>query len=669
MELRIFAERVLTGDRLQDKLFAPEVLSDGAPGGWGSVPDAPGRPAELPLRSKERPPFPGASQLGDSEAAVTALHAFANHELLAIELMALALLRFDDADPAFRMDLALTLQEEQRHLALYVERMEALGSPFGCRTLSAFFWDTLAPVDSPAGFCAAMGLTLEQANLDFAGHFAEAFDAVGDVASARVLRRVLADEIRHVARGLQWFDRFRVEGDRFDAYLAALPSPLTPRRARGPGFAVTARLRAGLDEDFIQRVRAYGASRGRAADIHWLNRPAEAGEGARAEAWIHDLEATAVLRTSPDDVVLVSRRPGVRWLEQVSAAGFAVPALRLRTDGPGGGPVRQVLPWAPTVAAAEALAPWGEVALAPLPDKVADGERLRQLLSDLGPRERLMEPEALPRRVSSMAEVQEAVADIRASGFPRVVFKRPLGTSGQGQLRLFEPELGVGQCRWLERGLAEGPLRVEPWLERVLDLSFQLDRTGLLGSVRFETDGTGRFVGASLESPSAGLSSELARFWTADGHDPRWVGRVGRALAAHLAPTGPAGVDAFVYRASDGGLRLHPWAETNPRITFGRLALDLRRRLASGCVGQWCLVGPSALRRSGADSLEELAERAAEDLPVVLRGGRLASCALPTADPSQVTQVLPLLLVAGTRTQLSQVLARLGLGRKPVSAG
>jgi uncharacterized ferritin-like protein (DUF455 family) len=666
VQLRRFAERVLLGDSLQDKLFSPNTLVDGCESVRGALPDRPGRPANLPLRSRERPSFPGAASLGECKAAVTALHAFANHELLAIELFALALLRFEDAHPAFRMDLALTLQEEQVHLALYMDRLQALGEPFGCRPLSAFFWDTLAPVDTPEGFCAAMGLTLEQANLDFAGHFAIAFDAVGDGRSARVLRRVLADEIAHVARGLQWFDHHRRPGDRFDAYVAALPAPLTPRRARGPGFAVLARRRAGLDDGFIQRVRAFGASRGRAADLHWLNPPAEVGSSVRAREWIRDLEGTAILRAAPDDVVMVSRRPSVTWLEQISEAGFSVPAIRLLSEGPGPGPLRDMRPWAATAEAASVLAPWGAIVVAPLPDKIMDGELLRRLLPELGLPERLITPDALPVVATDLQEVVSAIAAFRSAGFSRVVFKKALGTSGQGQMRLFEQALQPPQRTWLARALAAGPLRVEPWLDRVLDLSFQLEAGALSGIVRFTTDTTGRFRSAVVEAPNAGLPTALARFWTGDGRDSRWLTGVGERLVGALGPVGPTGVDAFFYRAADG-IRLHPFVERNPRVTFGRLALDLRRRLAPGCVGRWTLLGPAELRRSGEPSLGSMAKRLGLALPVNLRGGRLACCGLATSDPAHVRHVLPMLLVAESGAQLSRALSPIiGQGLLPM---
>ena len=663
MRLRRFAEQVLFGDRIEDKLLAAPRLDDSEPGPAISLPSAPGRPSDLPLRSPGRPRFPSAQRLGEVDAAATALHAFANHELLAVELMALALLRFPDAPPAFRSDLARTLKEEQIHLRLYLDRLGVLGETFGSRPLSAYFWDTLSTVQSTTAFCAAMGLTLEQANLDFAGHFATAFERVGDEASARLLRRVLADEITHVARGLRWFDRLRGEGDRWEDWVGVLPAPLTPRRARGPDFAVGARLRAGLDPDFVQRVRTHGASRGRPSDLHWCNLPLEAGEGAHARGWIRDLEATAILRASDDDVVLLQRRPGRLWLARVAEAGFGLPAIAdVLDDRPIElpGPIGGLKPWAPTPLAAVRLRQWGEVPTGTLPDKVADGERLRELLPTLGPSSRLLEPDALPTIAIDVPEVDAAVATFRAAGHQRLVFKRALGTSGRGQLRLFEPSLLPEQRAWIEASLARGPLRVEPWLDRCLDLSFQLDGSGLRGIVRFETDGTGRFRGAALERPTTGLSGELARFWAGDGRGAGWIDRVGRRLATALAPTGPTGVDAFVYRAANG-LRLHPYVERNPRVTFGRLALDLRRRLAPGCVGLWTILGPAELRRSTAPSLAALASQLDRVLPLERRRGQIRRCALPTADPDAAEIVLPVLVIAPSVEELQGALQGAGI--------
>ncbi len=51
--------------------------------------------------------FPGLHELEQVEAHGRAMHFFANHELLALELMALVLLRFPEAPPSYRMGLGV----------------------------------------------------------------------------------------------------------------------------------------------------------------------------------------------------------------------------------------------------------------------------------------------------------------------------------------------------------------------------------------------------------------------------------------------------------------------------------------------------------------------------------------------------------------------------------
>ena len=54
--------------------------------------------------------------------------------------------------------------------------------------------------------------------------------------------------------------------------------------------------------------------------------------------------------------------------------------------------------------------------------------------------------------------------------------KEALGLAGHNAIRLWEPELLESQRRWLARAVREGrSVVVEPWLERVLDFSVQLE--------------------------------------------------------------------------------------------------------------------------------------------------------------------------------------------------
>jgi len=519
--------------------------------------------------------------------------------------MALVLLRFPDADPAFRRELVATMRDEQRHMQLYIDRMAELGVRFGEQSTSPFFWDCLAGVDDLAQFTAGMSLTLEQANLDFAKWFAGAFRAVGDDRTAAILDRVHREEIVHVARGLKWLPR--TGGTLWQDWVAHLPPPLTPRRARGPEPDREGRRRAGLPDDFVEQVLVYGASRGRPPDVYLWN-PGCEEEIARGDAYQpsrpvldleHDLATVFVAVAGGDDVVVVPEPPRSAWKARLQEAGFALPEFLVarETVSLGDRPVRSLRPWgwSPRAAARLDCATWTP-ALAPLFDKHHGGELLRNAWVDLDEASggRILARRVLPEQAHSADEALAAAEILRGHGYPHVVFKKALTASGRGQLRfLDEPRPTEEQLGWIQRN-APGGLRIEPWLARRLDLSFHYDASSkevvYRGQVRFVTDRRGGFSEAVVGSSTHGLDSTLLRFLTGEGKDPRWMDRVARAIARALHPVtsaagyeGPVGIDTFVYE-HEGALALHPMVEVNPRWTMGRLALSLRNRGLRGAL-------------------------------------------------------------------------------------
>ena len=171
MELSAFAERILFGEDLDEKLLSPEAVTDLLPRRIEALPAYPGRPQELRLQGdgpRHKVAFPGLHELENARTRGHVLHFFANHELLALELMALMLLRFPEAPTSFRMGIFRTMVEEQGHLRMYREQMERAGVAFGEIPVNAFFWRVLRDVESPLAFVTGMSMTFEQANLDFA---------------------------------------------------------------------------------------------------------------------------------------------------------------------------------------------------------------------------------------------------------------------------------------------------------------------------------------------------------------------------------------------------------------------------------------------------------------------------------------------------------------------
>lgn len=252
--MREWAEAIVRGTSLADKLAAPPV--DDVRGAALRL-SAPGRPDSLQIvagRAARVPPIAG---MRDPAQRARILHALANHELQAIELFAWALLAYPDAPAQFRRGLAAIVVEEQRHFGLYVDRLRAHGVAFGDHPVTGHFWNKLEQLVSPIEFVCAMGLTFENANLDFAGEYARAARACGDVATAEALDQVHVDEIKHVHFGYVWLRRFAPPGiSAWDAYNAHVQFPLGPRRARGATFDREARERAGFDAQFIDALAA-----------------------------------------------------------------------------------------------------------------------------------------------------------------------------------------------------------------------------------------------------------------------------------------------------------------------------------------------------------------------------------------------------------------------------
>jgi len=690
-------ERILLGTTIADKLVHIDlaVLTDGRPGPPITPPDVPGRPDLLdlaPRHARDRVPFPGVHELDDPAVRGTALHFFANHELLAMELMALALLRFPDAPPAFRRGIAATIIEEQDHMRLYVERMNALGTRLGDIPVNRWFWDCIAPIDAPLDFVAGLSLTFEQANLDFAAWYGRAFRVVGDEPTALVLDRVLEDEIGHVRHGWLWFERWRdADLDAFEAWLRALPLPLTPARARGHVFCADARRRAGLPEAFITAVEVTGASRGRPPRVFWYNTACEAeiahGRARTPTTAIRalaaDLDGLQLLLAARDDVVLCRRPPSREHLQRLARLGLPLAqVVPLGADGAvelasidhahlGG-----LCPWGWTPVAQQVLAPLAPRLSPDLdpPHRHADPDALRRLYAKATGASLLRallaeapEPWWAPAEVVGVEvhDLSSALDHARALvglGYPTAVVKSPWASSGRGALRLRQATLEAGQAGFIERVLREqGSVLVEPWLDRQVDLSFLLkvdaaDDARLLATTRFFTDARGQYLGTLVGRATHALPRPILRWLTGEGLDtarlPRTAERIARSIGLWLGERGHrgfAGVDALIYRDPRGALRLKPLVEINPRTTMGHVAIALRPTLARGRVGVFAML-----------RCEDLPATTPTDELHLDAAGRIRAGVLWTTDPAAATQLRTALVVGADLAEVSARLDALG---------
>jgi uncharacterized ferritin-like protein (DUF455 family) len=706
MEIRELAERILFSPSLEEKLTTPNSFTDEHPGTPLPAPSTPARPPELLFKppGANPSPFPGDRDLENPATRGRLLHFFANHELLATELMALVLLRFPHAPPAFRRGVALTLRDEQRHTRLYLDRLQSCGVTFGELPVSGYFWRTLAPMENPMDYVAGLSLTFEQANLDFCQHYAQCLRTAGDPDSATLLDGIVRDEIGHVAYGLKWFRRWKnpSESD-WDAFCHVLRFPLSPRRARGITFNFAGRQAAGLDPDFIARLAVHAQSKGRTPSVLVFNPFAEelhargpSFHPTKSQAALaRDLATLPQCLARQDDVVLVPHLPQPSFLLSLQQAGLPLPEFVLNQPEAlhhlAHRKLARLQPWAwapDTLALLEPLLssltdrppqPPQQLtaAAARISTKSWSADFLRRFLLRPAPTSFsphhppssppvrwqdlpwICHPDDAGLTATTFEQALQAITHLRQRGFARLIIKQSLGTAGRHALRLWEPQLQDTQQRWIQNALRAGlSLVIEPWRERLADFSIQLDHSPeslrLIGLTGLITDPCGRFL-ANTAAPDHRhrLPATVTQACQVSPLALRQFLALLDDLLTCLRPEllqlgyfGPLGIDAFAFRNSQGHVQIKPVVEINARYTMGRVLLDIMRYVAPGTHARLSLVSRSQLARLGHPDFPSYARHLASQFPLHKQGHprpRLAQGALPLTDPHTAQTCLAVL--------------------------
>jgi uncharacterized ferritin-like protein (DUF455 family) len=219
-----------------------------------NMPDYPARPEKPELLE---PRFmPKRRRAGSERARVAMLHALAHIEFVAIDLAFDLVGRFGGAFPkAFADDWLRVGAEEAMHFALVERRLKQLGSHYGALPAHDGLWAAAFETRHDAlARLAIVPMVLEARGLDVTPSMIERFDAQGDSATVRILRRIYNDEIAHVFAGTKWFNRC-CRDDRLEP--VEQWQRLVNRHFRGqlkPPFNDSARSSAGLTRDYYARV-------------------------------------------------------------------------------------------------------------------------------------------------------------------------------------------------------------------------------------------------------------------------------------------------------------------------------------------------------------------------------------------------------------------------------
>jgi len=507
---------------------------------------------------------------------------------LAIELMALCLLKFPEAPIAFQKGIVHTITEEQEHLRLYLDRLEELGGEVGEVPVNGFFWDCLSEMTDPMDFVVGMSMTFEQANLDHCIHYGKLFGDVGDTRTVEILDQVYKDEIRHLRHGLHWFRKWKApeEAD-FFVHEKSLALPMSVMRAKGLTFDRKGRERAGFDTDYINQLEVYSLSKGRPSNVYAFTPNVEldhANQQPKKIALLMEraLAPLMMVLCKKDDIVLSEALPADQLLA-LKKVNYPLPqqvgALKELSDRFLG----EIRTWGTSQKIAERFGTEWK------PDwKVIFGKSwgasCLQTLLDQYPADYWTEEVTVGRVCNDWDEVECVLEDFRQAGYERFIAKTNFSTAGRGAKRFEDLSEVQG---WLERALRHQQVIVEPCFERVVDFSIQLhvqvNRTKVLTIGRFETDNQGQYLGHHLGAMHSGLGKDLLRFIHGDGKDSQRMRRLGTQVAdvvgkalQDVGYTGPAGVDAMIVRTAKG-YKIRPIVEVNPRYTMGRIAHELSK--------------------------------------------------------------------------------------------
>lgn len=215
-----------------------------------AMPDRPARPGKPELLPPNRMPKRG--RIGSDRARVAMLHALAHIEFVAIDLAFDLIGRFGgEFPPEFTDEWMRVGADEAMHFALLDRRLRQLGSHYGALPAHDGLWQAASETAHDAlARLAIVPMVLEARALDITPATVARFEGAGDAVSARMLQRIMTDEIRHVSAGTTWF---RHATNRLGLDPANHYQILVKRHFRGalkPPFNDSARRQAGLTRDF-----------------------------------------------------------------------------------------------------------------------------------------------------------------------------------------------------------------------------------------------------------------------------------------------------------------------------------------------------------------------------------------------------------------------------------
>ncbi len=219
-----------------------------------AMPDEPARPEHPQLLAPNKMPKRGKG--GSERGRIALWHSLAHIEFVAIDLALDMAGRFGaQMGKQFVSDFLDVAADEAMHFALLDRKLKTLGSHYGALPAHGGLWQAAdSTKHDVAARLAIVPMVLEARGLDVTPATLERVRAAGDENGAKILQRILDDEIRHVAFGTKHFIALaESQGKSPESHWKRLVESYF-RGVIKPPFNDSARLAAGLSRDFYAEV-------------------------------------------------------------------------------------------------------------------------------------------------------------------------------------------------------------------------------------------------------------------------------------------------------------------------------------------------------------------------------------------------------------------------------
>ncbi|MEP5937800.1 MAG: ferritin-like domain-containing protein [Erythrobacter sp.] len=218
------------------------------------MPDEPAAPNRPELLAPNK--MPKRSKGSSAKGRIALWHALAHIEFVAIDLALDMAGRFgEEMGREFVDDFLAVAADEAMHFALLARKLQTLDSFYGDLPAHGGLWQAASETSHDVSArLAIVPMVLEARGLDVTPSTLARVEAQGDHNGTKILKRILDDEIRHVAVGTKHFVRIAHENDESPQKTWQKLVETHFRGGLKPPFNDSARDAAGLSRDFYAGI-------------------------------------------------------------------------------------------------------------------------------------------------------------------------------------------------------------------------------------------------------------------------------------------------------------------------------------------------------------------------------------------------------------------------------